>query len=111
MGHKTIEIDRYQRHGPDAAHVMTIRKPSRTEIPSRFRCRSNVSVEVCRIPAMCERSLDIFAIGLVSWLGPVIPVSVKKRAVAKPNHASIALTGSQDGRAIHPIFILSLQLW
>jgi hypothetical protein len=46
---------------------------------------------------MCERRLDIFAIGLVSWLGPVIPVSVEKRAVAKPNYASIALTGSQDG--------------
>jgi hypothetical protein len=46
---------------------------------------------------MCERSLDIFAIGLVSWLGPVIPVSVEKRAVAKPNYASIVLTGGQGG--------------
>jgi hypothetical protein len=46
---------------------------------------------------MCECSLDIFAIGLVSWLGLVIPVSVEKRAVAKPNYASIAFTGDQDG--------------
>src|SRR5215467_2892605 len=90
---------------------MPIGEPSRAEIPSRFGCRPNVTVKICRISETSSRGLDVLAIGLVARFSAVVPITIENRSVHQPNHAAIALATFYDRGSIHPIGIFRFQLW
>jgi hypothetical protein len=90
---------------------MTIGEPSGAEIPSGFGGRSKVAVKISRVSTTLEGRRDVLAIGLVARLSSVVPITIKNRSIAKPDHAAITLTAPQDRGAIHPILIFRFQLW
>src|SRR5215469_134148 len=90
---------------------MAIGEPSGAEIPSRFSCRSKVAVEISRVSGTLEGRRNILAIGFVTRLSPVVPITIKNRSIVEPDHAAVALTSPQDRRAVHPILIFRLELW
>jgi hypothetical protein len=90
---------------------MAIGEPSGAEIPSRFGCRPKVAVDISRVSATLEGRRNILAIGFVARHGSVVPITIKNRSIAEPDHAAVALSSPQDRRAIHPILIFRFQLW